>query len=62
MSENNPPASDSPCTGECVINRDGYCKGCRRRITEIAGWQGLPESQRLRILAELPERRLRDEE
>jgi predicted Fe-S protein YdhL (DUF1289 family) len=37
--------------------RTGWCKGCYRTIGEIAGWLGLSEHERQRVLAALPARR-----
>ena len=36
--------------------RSGLCRGCGRTLDEIAGWGTLSETQRLRIMAELPQR------
>jgi predicted Fe-S protein YdhL (DUF1289 family) len=48
----------SPCTKICTIDpRSKLCLGCGRTLTEIAEWASLPESARLRIMAELPARR-----
>ena len=47
----------SPCTKVCTIDpRSGLCHGCGRTLSEIAQWASLPESERLRIMAELPVR------
>jgi predicted Fe-S protein YdhL (DUF1289 family) len=37
--------------------QSGLCHGCGRTLSEIAQWAGLPEPERLRIIAELPGRR-----
>jgi hypothetical protein len=34
----------------------GLCEGCGRTREEIGQWFRLPEEERLRIMAELPER------
>jgi predicted Fe-S protein YdhL (DUF1289 family) len=48
----------SPCTKICTVDpRSKLCLGCGRTLTEIAEWASLPESARLRIMAELPARR-----
>jgi predicted Fe-S protein YdhL (DUF1289 family) len=48
----------SPCTKICTIDpRSELCLGCGRTLTEIAEWASLPQSARLRIMAELPARR-----
>lgn len=47
----------SPCVQICVIlPATGLCTGCGRTLDEIAGWSGYPESERLRIMADLPQR------
>jgi predicted Fe-S protein YdhL (DUF1289 family) len=47
----------SPCTKVCTIDpRSGLCHGCGRTLTEIAQWASLAESERVRIMAELPAR------
>jgi len=35
----------------------GCCRGCARRLDEIAGWGGAPEAMQRHILAQLPARR-----
>ena len=48
----------SPCTKICTIDpRSKLCLGCGRTLSEIAQWASLPESERLRVMAELPARR-----
>ncbi len=48
----------SPCVKVCVIQPDsGLCTGCLRTRDEIAGWSGLSDAERTRIMSELPERR-----
>ncbi|HEX6611109.1 MAG TPA: DUF1289 domain-containing protein [Hyphomicrobiaceae bacterium] len=50
----------SPCINVCVIDTaTGLCAGCGRTLAEIAAWSGMPPDERLRIMAELPERRAR---
>lgn len=52
------PAIESPCVGICQIEKSsGLCTGCWRSLREIAGWVRFPESERRRIMAELPTRR-----
>ena len=47
----------SPCTKVCTIDpRSGLCHGCGRTLDEIAQWASLHESERQRIMAELPHR------
>ena len=48
----------SPCNKVCTIDpRSGLCHGCGRTLGEIAQWASLSESERRRIMAELPQRR-----
>jgi predicted Fe-S protein YdhL (DUF1289 family) len=48
----------SPCTNVCAIDpRSGLCLGCGRTLAEIAQWASLGEPERLRIMAQLPDRR-----
>ncbi len=50
----------TPCVKVCVVDGEsGLCLGCLRSLAEIAGWGGLPEEARLRIMTELPERKTR---
>lgn len=52
-----PATPESPCTKVCVIDAaTGWCLGCGRTGTEIAGWIGMTISQRLALKAELPAR------
>ena len=47
----------SPCTKVCTIDpRSGLCHGCGRTLGEIAQWGSMNESERLRIMADLPRR------
>jgi predicted Fe-S protein YdhL (DUF1289 family) len=47
----------SPCTKVCTIDpRSGLCHGCGRTLTEIAQWGALSDSERERIMGELPQR------
>jgi predicted Fe-S protein YdhL (DUF1289 family) len=48
----------SPCNKVCTIDpRSGLCRGCGRTLDEIARWMSLGESERERIMTELPHRR-----
>lgn len=50
-------AVTSPCTKVCTIDpRSELCSGCARTLHEIAQWMSLGESERQRIMAELPRR------
>jgi predicted Fe-S protein YdhL (DUF1289 family) len=47
----------SPCVTICRMDQaSGLCIGCARSIEEISHWARLPESERLRIMADLPSR------
>jgi len=47
----------SPCTKVCTMDpRSALCRGCGRTLDEIAQWGGLSEAERLRIMAQLPQR------
>jgi predicted Fe-S protein YdhL (DUF1289 family) len=42
-----------------VDGESGLCLGCLRTLPEIAGWGGLDDATRLRLMGELPARRSR---
>ena len=47
----------TPCIQVCVLDREsGLCIGCGRTGEEIGSWRGLDDSQRRRIMSELPDR------
>ncbi|WP_066547817.1 MULTISPECIES: DUF1289 domain-containing protein [unclassified Sphingomonas] len=47
----------SPCINVCRIDdATGWCAGCGRTLTEIAGWVRSDPAARRAILAELPAR------
>ncbi|MBZ6076455.1 DUF1289 domain-containing protein [Microvirga puerhi] len=49
--------ASSPCIRVCLLDAEtGLCEGCGRTREEIAQWFRLSEEERLRIMAELPER------
>jgi len=37
--------------------QSGLCRGCYRTMAEIARWAGMRESERKRVMNELPARR-----
>jgi len=48
---------DSPCIKLCVIEPgSGLCRGCNRRIEEIARWGTMSAAERARIMSQLPRR------
>jgi predicted Fe-S protein YdhL (DUF1289 family) len=52
-----PMPISSPCNKVCTIDpRSHLCLGCGRTLTEIAQWASLPETERIRIMAGLPDR------
>jgi predicted Fe-S protein YdhL (DUF1289 family) len=47
----------SPCTKVCTIDpRSQLCRGCGRTLEEIARWVSLGDSERQRIMEDLPAR------
>lgn len=53
------PVVTSPCVNVCQMDEaSGWCRGCARRLDEIAGWGGAPESRQRQVLDQLPARRV----
>ena len=53
------PKVASPCVDVCEMDAaSGWCRGCARRLDEIAGWGGAPEGRQRQILEQLPARRV----
>jgi len=51
-------AVPSPCVNVCQMDAaTGWCRGCARRLDEIAGWGAAPELRQRQILEQLPARR-----
>ncbi|MDT9013506.1 DUF1289 domain-containing protein [Novosphingobium sp. APW14] len=49
---------ESPCDGTCQIDRaTGWCRGCKRRVDEIADWPMLSVRGKQAILRGLKDRR-----
>jgi uncharacterized protein len=47
----------TPCIRVCTLDPEtGLCEGCGRTREEIGTWFRMGEEERLRIMAELPER------
>lgn len=47
----------SPCIRVCTLDPEtGLCEGCGRTREEITRWYRLPEEERQKIMAKLPER------
>ncbi|MFG6486189.1 DUF1289 domain-containing protein [Roseateles sp. BYS78W] len=52
-------APKSPCVNVCQMDAaSGWCRGCARRLDEIAGWGSAPELRQRQILDQLPARRI----
>jgi uncharacterized protein len=48
---------ESPCIKVCTLDaRSGRCLGCGRSVDEIARWSAMSDSERARVMAELPAR------
>ena len=48
---------DSPCVNICIVHpQANICTGCFRSIDEISSWSNMSESERKRIIKELPNR------
>jgi predicted Fe-S protein YdhL (DUF1289 family) len=48
---------ESPCNKVCVVDpKSALCIGCGRSLAEIEGWLRFTPEQRVRVMAELPQR------
>ena len=48
---------DTPCEKICIVDRaSGLCRGCGRSLAEIERWTSFRDSDRTRIMNELPRR------
>jgi predicted Fe-S protein YdhL (DUF1289 family) len=48
---------ESPCNKVCVVDPvSALCIGCGRNLAEIAGWLRFTPEERVRVMAELPQR------
>ena len=48
---------ETPCVKLCVVDPDsGFCIGCGRSRSEIAGWIAMTASERREVMAGLQER------
>ena len=53
----NIPNIETPCTKICTIHpASGLCVGCGRNLAEIESWLRYSETERARIIGELPQR------
>jgi predicted Fe-S protein YdhL (DUF1289 family) len=49
--------ASSPCIRVCTLDPEtGLCEGCGRTRDEIGRWFRLSEEERLKIMADLPDR------
>lgn len=53
---NNSRRISSPCIGVCTLGPNSICIGCLRTSDEIGNWLDLSDTERSRILTELPSR------
>ncbi|MCM2292945.1 DUF1289 domain-containing protein [Allorhizobium sp. BGMRC 0089] len=52
---------ESPCTGICTLDAKGaFCLGCRRTLSEIAGWSGFSAEERRAVISRLASRGARE--
>ena len=54
-----PPMTDveSPCNNVCAVEPiSALCIGCGRSLAEIEGWMRMRPDERVRIMAQLPQR------
>jgi predicted Fe-S protein YdhL (DUF1289 family) len=52
-----PALIETPCEKICVVDPvSGLCRGCGRSLPEIERWTAYSDSERSRIMAELPGR------
>jgi predicted Fe-S protein YdhL (DUF1289 family) len=48
---------DTPCVNVCVVDpENGFCIGCGRTRSEIAGWIAMSAAERREVMAGLPSR------
>ncbi len=51
------PVPQSPCTKVCIVEpASGLCVGCGRSLPEIEGWLAFTDTERARLMGELPAR------
>jgi hypothetical protein len=46
----------SPCINVCTIDGEGYCRGCRRTLAEIAAWSRMSAEEQWAVIRALPAR------
>ena len=53
-----PAPIKTPCIKLCIVDGEsGLCMGCYRKLTEVAAWGRLSDTEREAIMAVLPDRR-----
>jgi predicted Fe-S protein YdhL (DUF1289 family) len=49
---------DSPCTRICAVDQhSGWCRGCRRTLTEISYWMTYTRAEKLAVLEKIAQRK-----
>ena len=49
----------SPCVAVCIVDPpSGYCRGCKRTLTEVAEWMLYTDDEKRAVLAELKTREI----
>jgi uncharacterized protein len=57
MDDSRFPDIETPCVKICVVDPEtGFCIGCGRTRTEIAGWLAMVPGERRTVMDALPER------
>lgn len=52
------PDPVDPCNRNCGVNSTtGYCRGCFRKLDEIAKWAGLEKDEQIEVLRLVEERK-----
>lgn len=46
----------SPCKGQCLLDFNDVCAGCKRTKTEIINWRDYNDEERLEIIKSLKHR------
>jgi uncharacterized protein len=47
----------TPCVRVCAVHPTlGLCVGCGRSLDEIGRWIGMSDAERVRVMAQLPQR------
>ena len=59
MSDNGRQPVASPCISLCELDTEMVCKGCFRRIDDIASWRAMDNKERLDAIDRADKRRLK---